>query len=61
VIEVGPTAAGVVTAEKFTWHVHIGAIVLHRWLDGFALMTTEGLAEGAFVSVVKGEIASAGD
>ena len=55
-IEVGPQAAGVVTAESFRWIVHLGAVILHRWTTGHALLTTEGLSEGQTVSVTNGII-----
>ena len=55
-IELGEKSAGVCTAEEFTWVVHLGAVLLCRWSDGHALLTTEGLEEGARVRVVKGKV-----
>ena len=55
-LEVGPEAAGVCTAESFTWLVHLGAVVLHRWKGGHKLLTTDGLNEGDRLTVICGEI-----
>ena len=55
-IEVGPDDIGAVTSDSFTWIVHLGAIVLHRWRTGHALLTTDGLSEGQVVKVACGEI-----
>jgi hypothetical protein len=55
-LEIGPNDAGVCTADEFTWLVHLGAIVLHRWEHGHALLTTDGLNEGEKVYVSKGKV-----
>jgi len=55
-LEVGRRAAGVCTADEFDWLIHLGAVVLHRWRDGHALLTTDHLDEGELVHVVKGKI-----
>ena len=55
-IEIGAESIGAVTAEEFTWIVHLGAIILHRWARGHATLTTDGLKEGQVVKVIKGKI-----
>ncbi len=55
-IEIAAKGAGVVTADEFTWIVHLGAVVLTRWASGHATLTTDGLNEGERVSVNCGKI-----
>ena len=60
-VELGPTGSAAVSgAEEFTWIVHLGAIVLHRWQEGseypHAVLTTAGLKEGETVVIYRGKV-----
>jgi hypothetical protein len=55
-IEIGSRCAGVAVCESVYWRVRAGALLLCRWHTGFRLLTTDGLADGALVHIVLGEI-----
>ena len=55
-IEVGAQAAGVVTSEEFLWVTRPGAVLLHRWQCGHAVLLGEAHPDGTRVRVVRGEV-----
>jgi hypothetical protein len=52
----GQGGAGLVTADEFYWIIRRGAVLLHRWPDGHALLLAGEHADGTKVRVVRGEI-----
>jgi hypothetical protein len=57
-VEVGPDGIAAAWAEIVNWTVHPGAILVQRWVDGFAMLDSAKLeiADGATVRVVKGVV-----
>jgi hypothetical protein len=57
-IEIGPNAAGVCTAEEFTWIFRKGAVLLYRWKGGHKTFVADELnyEDGQKLQIVKGEI-----